>query len=633
MKKIRLKYLLFFVIVILSSVVFLNAFFATEKNYIKSDLPNATDTFDYEGAYTLTQSIEADKNFCGITIKLSPPVLKNKTISVTISSPDGEMLVTKIFDSKSDYSSPITVTFSNLFGRSAGTYSITITSDGTGAPVPLYFIGGEETAYLNGHDTDCSLSVAPIHSNRIAIVLFFTFLIGISLLILVVYILINSLSLGRENAFLVSVCAFLALGMLIIPLGAGVQESSAFPAAYSLSDDSFFKATIDRDSDTPPVFTIPDSFESLLSDAPGYTPTVSILRNGIDSDGTISVSAKKSDMLSSLSFAPAALGITVGEFFSNNPVIIFYFARIFSVLFAVMLLFMTIKIIPWGKQIFFVICLNPAVISLLCTVSSFSVPLLFSFLFFALVMNIKNSDGSITIKKIIVLSVVAIITAASSIITIPSVLLSLIVLKRERFSSASIYLSALLGTLILPLAIGIARVTVFCVTDPTSMEFTSIITTDMGAFFKKFFYELKETSSETVLAIFGKRVTANGVVISGGLSSIVIMFLTFIAAALDRNLKEQFSRRSKAVLLVYGSVSAIFALGGEYIGSGFDLLSPANALGCYFIPMLLPLLFLLGDNGIIYNTDKNSRRLRDCVCSIGMFPFAFYMLSTVIHYI
>ena len=84
MKKIRLKYLLFFVIVILSSVVFLNAFFATEKNYIKSNLPNATDTFDYEGAYTLTQSIEADKNFCGITIKLSPPVLKNKTISVTM---------------------------------------------------------------------------------------------------------------------------------------------------------------------------------------------------------------------------------------------------------------------------------------------------------------------------------------------------------------------------------------------------------------------------------------------------------------------------------------------------------------------------------------------------------------------
>ncbi|MBR5453263.1 MAG: DUF2142 domain-containing protein [Clostridia bacterium] len=632
MKK-HLKYLLFFLIVILSAIVFSNAFFATEKNYIKTALPEATDTFDYTDSYVLRQTIAAEDNFCGITIKLIPPVSKSKTLTVSILSPDGEELVSKTFDSRNDYSAPFNVTFSSFFGENEELYTVEIRSDGIDAPAPLYYIGGEKTATVNDRYTDCSLSVSPIYSNRVAIVLFFTFLIGISVLILAVYILINSLALGRENAFVVSICAFLVLGMLIIPLGAGIQETSAFPAAYAMSDGELFSSPSGGGNESSPVFSLPDGFEALLSGTPDYTSTVSILRNGADNGERIFIPARSTDKLSALSFAPASLGITLAGLFTDNPAFIFYFARMFSVLFAVVLLFITIKILPWGKRVFFVICLNPAVISLLCTVSSFGIPLLLSFLLFALVMNIKNSDDTVSTGKLISLTVISLLTALSSIITLPMVLLSLIILGRKRFSSVTSYVFALVGMLVLPLALGIARIAVFCTADPFSIKFASLITSDHDSFFRNFFYELKETSSETMLSIFGKRVTSDGTVISGGLSSLVIMFLTFIAAVLDRNLKDKFSRKAKVILLTCGALAGIFALGGEYIGSGLDLLSPAGILGCYFIPMLLPLLFALGDNGVKYNTDSNSRRLRDCVYSIGMFPFAFYMLSTVIHYI
>jgi len=633
LKKRHLKYLLFSFIVVISAIIFSNAFFATGKNYIKTELPLATDAFDYTDSYTLTQVISADDNFCGVTIRLMPPASKDKSLTVAIVSPRGKELVSKTFDSSNDYSAPADITFSSFFGGEEGLYSLIINSDGIDAPSPLYFIGGEETAVINDRQTDCSLSVSPIYSNRIAIVLFMTFLVGISVLILAVYILINSLSLGRENAFIVSVCAFLALGMLIIPLGAGVEEESAFPAAYALSDGSFFTTSSARSSEASAVFSIPDSFEVLLSGTSNYTSTVSSLRDGEGSGERIWVPARSSDKVSVLSFAPAALGITVAKLFTDNPAFIFYFARMASVLFAVILLFVTIKILPWGKRVFFVICLNPAVISLLCTVSSFGIPLLLSFLLFAMIMNIKDSEDIVSPGKLTVLSVVSLLTAVSSIVTLPVVLLSLIVLCRRKFSSVTAFILAVIGTLVLPLSLGITRMAVFCSADPSSIRFAHQITTDPTGFFRKFFYEIKETSSETVLSIFGKRVTSDGAVISGGLSSLVIMFLTFIAAVLDRNLKNKFSRRSKIILLICGALTGIFALGGEYVGSGLDLLSPAGILGCYFIPMLLPLLFVLGDNGVKYDTDSNSRRLRDCVYSIGMLPFAFYMLSTVIHYI
>jgi uncharacterized membrane protein len=58
-------------------------------------------------------------------------------------------------------------------------------------------------------------------------------------------------------------------------------------------------------------------------------------------------------------YTPQVLGILVGKIFDASPLMLFYFARIFNLLFFLALAYWAIKITPIHKWVFCLLCLTP----------------------------------------------------------------------------------------------------------------------------------------------------------------------------------------------------------------------------------------------------------------------------------
>ncbi len=625
MKRSVLRYTVFLIIVILTGIIFTAVYFGSGKQHTAKPIPASTDVFEYPGNYKITQTIEAEDLFCGVAIELREPQSSYSSTKVRILSSEGKALAEVEFNSSYDYSVPQTVTFSNFFGKDAGEYTVEIVSDGAGAPGAGYYIGGEITALFNGNVTDCSPSISPIYANRVGSEMFFTLLVGIMMLIFIIYILINSLELRSIAAFPVCVSVFLVLGMLILPLGVGIQEQKAMPSAYAVAHGDGFSSSHS--------VIMPSGFTAIFSDDWGYENTIEAIRDNPPKGETLvmSTSALASDP--PISHLPAALGIFLAELFSDNAAVIFYFARLFTVLFSIFTLCAIMKLLPYGRRIFFAICLNPAVITLLCTVSSFGVPMLFAFILFALVLKIKESSEITSVRSVVLVSIVSLIVASANVIFLPFIFITLLILPRRRFSSARGRIIAIIFMLALPLAVGLARAIVAGLSEPETLGNIKQLFTVPAYTVRLFAHSVKENSAKIILSTFGEVIAANGEVVCGGLSSIVIMLMTFACALLDSNLKGKFSPRSKILMCLMSAASVVMILVSAYINFGRSGLELSNMLGIFLIPALLVVLFAIGDNKIKYDSPENARHMRTCVFSVGMFPFVFAMLSTVIYYV
>ena len=625
MKKSVLKYTVFLIIVILTGIIFTAVYFGSGKQHTVKPLPAATDFFEYPANYKITQTITADDLFCGVAIELREPQTPYSSTEVKVISPDGKILARIEFNSSYDYSSPQTVTFSNFFGKSAGEYTVEISCDGAGAPSAAYFIGGDTTALFNGNHTDCSLSISPIYANRLVSEMFLTLLVGIMILIFIIYILINSLELRSIAAFPVCVSAFLILGMLVLPLGAGIQEEKAMPAAYSIAHGNIFPSSYS--------VVMPSGFTSIFSDSCGYKNTISAIRNELPKGETFVMSTSALATDSPVSFFPAALGIFFAELFTDNAAVIFYSARLFTVIFSVFTLCVIMKLLPYGRRIFFAICLNPAVLTSLCTVSSFGVPMLFAFLLFALVLKIRESSEKNSVLSIVLISVISLLTAGSNVIFLPFVFVTLLVLSQGRITSTKSKILSVIFMLALPLALGLTRAITAGLSEPETFGNIKQLFTVPAHTIRFFAQSIKNNSANIILSTFGETIAANGEVVCGGLSSIVIMLMTFACALLDSNLKGKFSMRTKILMFLMSASSVIAILISAYINFGRSGLELSNMLGIFLIPAMFVFLFAIGDNKIKYDSTENTRHLRTLVFSVGMFPFAFAMLSSVIYYI
>ena len=187
--------------------------------------------------------------------------------------------------------------------------------------------------------------------------------------------------------------------------------------------------------------------------------------------------------------------------------------------------------------------------------------------------------------------------------------------------------------LVLPLALGRARAIVAGLTEPETFGNIKQLFTVPAYTVQNFALSIKENSAKIVLSSFGEAIAANGEVVCGGLSSIVIMLMTFACALLDSNLKGKFSAKAKILLCLVSAASILMIMVSAYINFGRSGLELSNMLGTFLIPSLLVCLFVIGDNKIQYDSPENARHLRTSVFSVGMFPFVFSMLSTVIYYV
>lgn len=152
-----------------------------------------------------------------------------------------------------------------------------------------------------------------------------------------------------------------------------------------------------------------------------------------ETDEKIDVTYNTMALYSPICHLPQALGIIIAKIFNANLVIQFYVGRIVNLLFATMLMYFAIKLIPFKKIIVVFLGLLPITMNEFASLSADAITISMCILYIAYILYLKYQKiDSYSKKQIIILGVLTILVALVKIVYVPLVLL-LFLLPKERF--------------------------------------------------------------------------------------------------------------------------------------------------------------------------------------------------------
>ncbi len=122
-------------------------------------------------------------------------------------------------------------------------------------------------------------------------------------------------------------------------------------------------------------------------------------------------------------YIPQALGIGVGKLVNASPVYLIYLGRLANLVVWLLLIFLAIKITPIGKYAFVVIALNPVSVFLAATLSPDTVAAGVMALVVAFVLYLRRKATKVTIKQVILLSLLLLTCVLTKNIYIPITLI------------------------------------------------------------------------------------------------------------------------------------------------------------------------------------------------------------------
>lgn len=231
------------------------------------------------------------------------------------------------------------------------------------------------------------------------------------------------------------------LGLILIffiPPFQSPDEPVQFLKAYSVSEGHFFSKLSDGIAgDNLPVALkeFENRYDYLIFDT-----TKRISFDDINNSKNIKLDISKLQffnqkyhaMYSSFAYFPQSIGIFIAKMFTSSIYWIMIGAKFALLLFYVFCGYLSIKTIPFCKQIVFLLLLMPMSLSLGASVSADGVLIALSILFFSYILKISVQKENINKKQLFFLAIFAIVLALIK----QSVLLSLFVLfiPKEKFT-------------------------------------------------------------------------------------------------------------------------------------------------------------------------------------------------------
>jgi len=136
-------------------------------------------------------------------------------------------------------------------------------------------------------------------------------------------------------------------------------------------------------------------------------------------------------MYSPVSYFPQATALFVLRNLNLPPLFLFYGARLFALIFWIIILFFTIRTIPFYQWFFVLAALLPMSVFINMSLSADVVTNSLSFFTIAFVLKIAFSDLEFTGKKFIILALLTVLLAAAKLIYTPLIMLVFLIPKRK----------------------------------------------------------------------------------------------------------------------------------------------------------------------------------------------------------
>mgnify|MGYP003371431515 CR=1 FL=1 len=457
--------------------------------------------------------------------------------------------------------------------------------------------------YINGEEQEnTSLIFQDYYKSNIRVIIFTSIMalmiMGVVVISTIIYYKRN---IKVENLFLMIVPFVCLFFMITMPTFKNHDEYYHWLKAYEVSEGHFMTPIENGVQGSQ----MPDAvWEVFPKDwtVMDYSDVKEKLNVKIDEEKQGILNPETAAVYSFVQYIPQATGIIIAKIFTNNAYIITYVGRIVNMIVAMALLYLAIKIIPFGKKLILLPAMIPIAIEGFTSLSPDAMTISMSFLYIAYILHLAfGNKEKILVKDKIILLVMSVVIALCKIVYIPLVGLILIIPK-EKFKNGTnknktfnFCIIAGIALVINLIWLGIAGQYLANFREGDSKIQVLLALKNPIKYIQMLLYTINLSGNKYLLALFGAELGWGEFIKLYSLVPYAFIAIYIFAIISDQKLKNKFKKYQLIwmTLVVLAVVALIFTslyVQWTYIGS----VSIAGVQGRYFLPILPLIALILG---------------------------------------
>lgn len=578
-------FLIFLAILLVSSMCFLYKFEISENGYLKSELI----TKGYEKKITRNGDKYVDK----LSIKKN-----TKYIDIFFNTDDVEYTNGKYYleitnDNEIIYKDTLIY---KIITRGKYRINLKKISDDYKISIKLTYSGKKTTfspLINNGHILN-----QQFYKKTKTYSMVYIFIIVMNIIMIFLYKFIMSEKKYKiENKFLIiSIPIFLAF-IILIPMFLGHDERFHFYRIFEITEGGFLAEV----NDGATGYKMPDAvFTKIGWKERHYSDIIDAAHEKIDRNNMTFISDVTMSVYSPIQYMPHVIGVSIAKIFSLRPIVIAYIGRLFNLLFCILLLYFTIKITPYGKNVFLLFSLIPIAIEGFTTLSGDGLTISTTYLFMAYVFSMLERKNKKLLKRdfIIIISL-GIVLAFCKLVYIPIICL-LLLIPKEYFTSIKKKIITIIPIIIIMvlfnlLWLKLANPYLQVYTQGQSNYQINFIFHHIITYFCMFMHSFLTQFLNLLKSAFGDSLLWGSAIQNYSIISFMIFLTTVIVCVNDESIKKKFNIYNSfiigfIILVIIGLIfTSLFIQWTEYGSSTIE-----GVQGRYFSPFLPLLMILIG---------------------------------------
>lgn len=416
----------------------------------------------------------------------------------------------------------------------------------------------------------------------------------------------NKFNISIEKCYLISAIFVYSLFLFLLPLFTAHDELYHWFRAYEVSEGRLLSEVNDNKAYSHLPVSIAQINNEKLRNI-DYRSIKESLEVKTDETQTL-YDMRTVAIYSPIQYLPQATGIFIARQLTDRTLIMAYFGRIFNALFAIVMIYFAIKIIPFGKRIIYTIAFLPIAIEGFTSLSADAITISTAILFISYILMLVYDKKIKIIRKrdVFIISILCSILAFCKIVYIPLIFLCFLIPKNKYKDKKWYYITNLLIVIIcIFFNLGWLKIasSYLALYSTTSVQTTSILSQPFN-YIQIVLYTFFNNFQRYIFTMLGNELGWEEFIHPLSIIPVSYLILLIINALFDKQSNNKLHIKEN---IVFGLVSLL--IGALIFTSLYvQFTKPGNIeiagiQGRYFIPVL-PLLLLLISNFKTMNLNR-----------------------------
>lgn len=415
MKNRKLIFIGYLCILLIFSMGFIYKFDASEKGYSKTDYNNENKDYKTtENNDVYEESFKAGKNLSFVDIYFNLEDVKYSAGKYKLEVFNGNKVVFKD-----------TIVYKLV---SNGKYRIKFSNTSKGDRITIKLSYSGKTTDFSPITGDGFLTHQNLYKCADKYKCIYIFVIIINIIMIFMYKFIMSDKERKiENKFLVLAIPIFIAFLLVNPMFLGHDERFHFYRVFEITEGG---ALPEIEGETG--YHMPSAVYTKIGwGERHYSDIIDALHEKIDRNDISFISDVTMSVYSPIQYTPQVIGVFFAKLITLRPVLIAYIGRFFNLMFCILILYFTLKITPYGKNLFLLFAFIPISIEGFTTLSGDGLTISIAYLFISYILSMKDRKSKKILKRDFpILIGLGIILAFCKLVYIPIIGLLLLIPKK-----------------------------------------------------------------------------------------------------------------------------------------------------------------------------------------------------------